>query len=88
MEERINLLCATNNITAENEILLIKKAILEENDSIVLEEEIFTKKKWENFKEILKNPEKTPKITLNYQIRIVHYPIYTRFPIQSKTPTS
>lgn len=65
MEEKIDLLCKTNNITAENEILLIKRAILEENDSLVLEEEIFTKKKWEKFKGNLKNPKTTPKITPN-----------------------
>lgn len=37
MEKRIDFLCKENNITAQNEILLIKKAILEGNDSLVLD---------------------------------------------------
>lgn len=57
---------------------MIKKAIRENNDSIVLNEEIFTPKKWKQFKEDLNNFKSTQK----------EYPIYTRHPIEQKPCTS
>lgn len=50
MEEKIKALCEAKQITSNDEIQLIIKAVLQKNDDLVLEEEIFTKKKWKEFK--------------------------------------